>query len=198
MTHSKQTGLLQDEEIESFIRNGYHICTPDVSPVLHARVAAQIAAVLARDSRAFDDHTLRGEMRPTPADPTANSNDIFMRLPALAEVCSTPNVCGALTSLCGRGYQMQVHRHVHFKPPWKGETVPEMPVLPRGLHQDGRFRTLFGWNRFMRYPYLPVRIIAFYYPEGVTAGNGVTRVLPTPFPYLPTRVAWLTRWWLLL
>ena len=64
-----------------------------------------------------------------------------------------------------------------------------MPALPGGMHQDGRFRTLFGWNRFMRYPYLPMKIIAFYYPEGVTEGNGPTRKLPALCPFAQPRGA---------
>ena len=66
----------------------------------------------------IDDHTLRKKARPTPEDPTANSNDILRQLPALAEVCDAPTVRGALTSLCGRGYQMQAHRKRRTYPSW--------------------------------------------------------------------------------
>ena len=129
---------------------------------------------------AFDDHTLGRVARPSAADPVANSNDVLRQLPALAEVCDSGAVRGALTSLCGRGYRMQVHRHVHFKGPGKLDGSATMPALPGSLHQDGRFRTLAGWNRFMRYPYLPLKVICFYYPEGVTdEANGPTQVVPS-------------------
>ncbi len=110
----------------------------------------------------------------------ANSNDVLRQLPALAEVCDSSAVRGALTSLCGRGYQMQVHRHVHYKGPGKLDGSTTMPALPGSLHQDGRFRNLAGWNRFIRYPYLPLKIICFYYPEGVVdEANGPTQVVPS-------------------
>ena len=138
---------------------------------------------------AFDDHTLRRVARPSASDPVANSNDLLRQLPALAEVRDSAAVRGALTSLCGRGYRMQVHRHVHYKEPGQLDGSTRMPALPGSLHQDGRFRNLAGWNRFIRYPYLPLKVICFYYPEGVVdEANGPTQVVPRSH-FVPRAVA---------
>ena len=110
--------LLRDDDVEVFIRNGFHVCQPAVPAALHERAAAEIAELLERCPTIFDDHTLRNKARPTSEDATANSNDILRQLPALAEVCDSPTVRGALTSLCGRGYQMQAHRKRRTYPSW--------------------------------------------------------------------------------
>lgn len=171
--------LLGDEQVASFCELGYAVIAPNVSQQLHAAAAEQVTALRADHPNAFDDHTLGGRARPSADDSTANSNDILRQLPALVEVCASSAVRGALTSLCGRGYQMQVHRHVHYKEPGNLDGSAVMPALPGSLHQDGRFRNLAGWNRFIRYPYLPHKIICFYYPEGVMdEANGPTQVVP--------------------
>jgi ectoine hydroxylase-related dioxygenase (phytanoyl-CoA dioxygenase family) len=176
--------LLDDEAVARFIATGYHVVVPDAADAaLHVRAAAEIAELLEERPTVFDDHTLRERARPTPDDATPNSNDILRLLPAVTEVVESPAVRGALTSLCGRGYQYQAHRHVHFKQPGvvDAETPSSAPPpsFAGGMHQDGRFRALFGWNRFIRYPFLPLKCIAFYYPEGVAdVKNGPTACVP--------------------
>jgi len=170
--------LLTDEQVAEFVRRGYHVVTPDVPAAVHQRVCDEVEALLETHQGAFDDHTLRGGASRT----KNNSNDILRQLPTLPRVCEDRRVHGALTSLLGSGYGMQVHRHVHRKLPGTGdlkeakERWEEQGKFDVGaLHQDGRFRSLHGWNRFFRHPYLPLKVIAFYYPHAVAETNGPTQ-----------------------
>ena len=171
--------LLSDAEMAAFISRGLHVVAPGVGPAVHRRVCKEIEQLHAGSAAAFDDHTLHGETRERP-----NSNDLLRQVPSLAEVCGDARVCGALASLLGPRHYQQVHRHVHFKSPSQPEgreAAVEQWQTARfqqgNLHQDGRFRALGGWNRFFRHPYLPFKLVVFYFPHAVTELNGPTQVV---------------------
>ena len=66
---------------------------------------------------------------------------------------------GALTSLVGENYTLEVHGACHYVAPRKGG---------QSLHQDGQWRSFAGWNRhYARRWHLPRKLMCFYYPHEV-------------------------------
>ena len=147
-----QQYLLNDEEIQNFIKNGYITVHPDL-PDVHEEIYRETAAIFEKEE-----------------DPR---NHILQKIPALYQVFAHPTIRGVLTSLLGPNYMMHPHRHAHMKQPGqKGGT----------WHQDGRskhFTTkdhgwLFEWRRHHRFR----SVWAWYYPQEVTENMGPTAVIP--------------------
>ena len=147
-----QQYLLNDRQIQNFIKNGYIIVHPDL-PDVHEEIHRETAAIFEREG-----------------DPR---NHILQKIPELHQVFAHPTVCGVLTSLLGPNYMMHPHRHAHMKQPGqKGGS----------WHQDGRskqFTTkdhgwLFEWRRHHRFR----SVWAWYYPQEVTEDMGPTAVIP--------------------
>ena len=86
--------LLNDEQVMSFVVNGFITVMPDLPATFHADICAGIDAL--------------------PANP---GNGIYEALPALKDVYEHPVVKGALHSLLGPGYAMNGHRHMHVTRP---------------------------------------------------------------------------------
>ena len=144
--------LLNDEQIQDFIKNGYISVHPDL-PDLHEEIYRETAAVFEKEG-----------------DPR---NRILQKVPALYQVFAHPIVRGALTSLLGPNYMIHPHRHAHMKQPGQKGGA---------WHQDGRskhFTTkdhgwLFEWRRHHRFR----SVWAWYYPQEVTEDMGPTAVIP--------------------
>eukprot|EP00927_Polykrikos_kofoidii_P076682 TRINITY_DN73734_c0_g1_i1.p1 TRINITY_DN73734_c0_g1~~TRINITY_DN73734_c0_g1_i1.p1 ORF type:complete len:699 (-),score=100.65 TRINITY_DN73734_c0_g1_i1:131-2161(-) len=73
----------------------------------------------------------------------------------------SPELVGALTTLLGEDYTLMPHRHCHL-----AKTEGQQ------LHQDD----YFGYDNFRQM--VPTDLIAFYYPQAVTAQMGPTAVVP--------------------
>ena len=130
--------LLSDAEVLAFVRRGYHIVSPGCGPAVHAAAVEQAEAEA-----------------PSPV------LDGFVQCPALLEVCRDERVVGALTSLAGEGYTLEVHGARHYVEAGQGG---------QSQHQDGQWRRFGGWNRHhARRWHLPRKLMCFYYPHDVVS-----------------------------
>ena len=91
-------------------------------------------------------------------------------LPSVQDVCRSPAVRGALTSLIGEGYTL--HPHGGFHPREAREGTPGLPG--QGFHKDGFFP---GNGHGLRY-HRPEYLLFFYYPQDTTELSGPTEILP--------------------
>ncbi|MCY3555278.1 MAG: HEAT repeat domain-containing protein [Gemmatimonadetes bacterium] len=90
-------------------------------------------------------------------------NNILPRIPEIHRVFDQPSVRGALTSLLGPGYLMHPHRYCHLNKP--GSSGQQW-------HKDDY---IFDHNvRHARCRW----VMAFYYPQDVSADMGPTGILP--------------------
>lgn len=90
-------------------------------------------------------------------------NNILPRIPEIQRVFDQPAVRGALTSLLGPGYHMHPHRYCHLNKP--GSSGQQW-------HKDDY---IFDHNvRHARCRW----VMAFYYPQDVSADMGPTGILP--------------------
>lgn len=147
-----QQYLLNDEQMQCFIKDGYTTVHPDL-PDIHEEIHRATAAIFEKEG-----------------DPR---NHILQKVPALYQVFAHPSVRGVLTSLLGPNYMIHPHRHAHMKSPGQKGGA---------WHQDGRskhFTTkdhgwLFEWRRHHRFR----SVWAWYYPQEVTEDMGPTAVIP--------------------
>ena len=147
-----QQYLLNDQQIQNFIKNGYITVHPNL-PDVHEEIYRKTAAIFEKEG-----------------DPR---NHILQKVPELSQVFAHPTVRGVLTSLLGPNYMMHPHRHAHMKQPGQKGGA---------WHQDGRskhFTTkdhgwLFEWRRHHRFR----SVWAWYYPQEVTEDMGPTAVIP--------------------
>jgi HEAT repeat protein len=98
-------------------------------------------------------------------------NNILPRLPELQCIFDDPPVAGALASLLGPTYAMHPHRYCHRNE--RGSTAQR-------LHKDTRE---FSGDHHLRH-HRPRWLIAFYYPQDVSADMGPTAVVPRSQYYL--------------
>ncbi|MXX02481.1 MAG: hypothetical protein F4X08_05550 [Gemmatimonadetes bacterium] len=90
-------------------------------------------------------------------------NNILPRIPEIHKVFDQPSVRGALTSLLGPGYLMHPHRYCHLnKPGSSGQQWHKDDYIFDHNVRHARFR----W------------VMAFYYPQDVSADMGPTGILP--------------------
>ena len=137
--------LLTDTEVANFIVNGYHMVTPDLPRELNERIAQKL-----------------DELDENPGDAITES------VPDLNQILVHPVVVGALTSLLGKEYEVQSHRHWHCKLPGSGFM---------SWHQDGTNNRDHYINRFL----------GLYYPTDITPEMGPTVIDPgTQFRNAPS------------
>ncbi|MEZ4860388.1 MAG: HEAT repeat domain-containing protein [Caldilineaceae bacterium] len=89
--------LLNDEQMQRFIRDGYITVQADFPDGFHQALYERIDEVFAREKNP--------------------GNNILPRLPQIQQVFDHPAVRGALTSILGPDYLMNPHRHCHLNPP---------------------------------------------------------------------------------
>ena len=153
--------LLEDEQVRSFVANGFLRLAPDVSPSLHAEVDA-----LLRD--AVENEGWYG-------------NNILARVPKLHDVIECPVVRGALESLAGPGYCLHPHRAVHSSTPVEnGAPAPppeaDAPRMGKGSVAGS------GWHQDAQSPlararhHTPRFLIGFYFPHETPVAMGPTRM----------------------
>ncbi|NQZ68275.1 MAG: phytanoyl-CoA dioxygenase, partial [Lentisphaeria bacterium] len=89
-----EPALLNDDELLSFIVNGYYLLKPDYATPIHQEVCNKLNAL---------------ESNP--------GNGILEAVPELNEIYDHPMVKGALASILGADYTMNQHRHWHKRGP---------------------------------------------------------------------------------
>ena len=94
--------LLSDDQVRRFIADGFIFIDSNLAPSFHAAMTQQIA------------YALEYEL-PHPGD------NILARVPALNEVCESPAVKGALSSLLGNQFIFLPHRFPHNSEPLGSE-----------------------------------------------------------------------------
>lgn len=150
--------LLSDAEVVGFLRRGYHIVQPNqmgVTAAHHAAITEQADRVAQR-GEATKNGVLAGKTMPA-----GHGQNLFAldAIPDLDRVVRDPAVEGALTSLLGANYKLQVHRTNHYKFANGGD---------QQFHIDGQWRNLGqGWFRHYRRWHRPRKILCFYYPHDV-------------------------------
>lgn len=121
----------------------------------HVQVNAGLPADFHRDLYRKIETVLEEEGNP--------GNNILPRVPEIQRVFDQPAVRGALTSLLGPGYLMHPHRYCHLNKP--GSSGQQW-------HKDDY---IFDHNvRHARCRW----VMAFYYPQDVSADMGPTGILP--------------------
>ncbi len=89
--------LLDDAQMQQFIRDGYVQVKADFVAPLHQQIYDQLENVFEKEGNL--------------------GNNILPRVPQIKEVFDHPAVTGALTSLLGPDYTMNPHRHCHLNSP---------------------------------------------------------------------------------
>lgn len=98
--------LLTDEQIKSFIVNGFLILKTDFPAEFHAGLVGQLNEIYEKEGNP--------------------GNNILPRIRDLQRVFENPVITGALTSVLGDNYLLHTHRHGHFN------SIPK----PGGWHKD--------------------------------------------------------------
>jgi HEAT repeat protein len=86
--------LLTDEQMRTFITEGFLILQTDLSEAFHQRLVEQLHQVYEKEGNP--------------------GNNLLPRIPELHKVFDHPVVTGALTSVLGPNYMMHAHRHGHY------------------------------------------------------------------------------------
>lgn len=146
---TKPKVLLSDEQVHSFIRDGFLVLNPTESELpasLHAELY-KAAVDLANEARG----------RPNP-HLTHFGDNLLARIPMISKVLSSPTVVGAVESVLGEKAVMHPHHFVHMA-----------TQNDQGWHQDENL----PWNsRGNVRSHRTVAILVGYYPQDVTLELG--------------------------
>ena len=134
-----KTYLLTDDQMRHFIVNGYVIINTELPASFHDFVYERTETVFEKEGNP--------------------GNNLLPRIPEIQAVFDDKRVIGGLTSVLGKDYYMQPHRHPHFNQP-KSEG--------QRMHQDGGRR----WSHHTR------RLLVFYYPQDTPIELGPTAIVP--------------------
>ena len=93
----KSLPLLRDQQMKSFIRDGYIKLIPDYPPELHEKIYREIEQMLNKNGNL--------------------GNNILPLIPDIKKIFDHPLVRGALTGVLGTNYVMHSHRFCHFNAP---------------------------------------------------------------------------------
>ena len=93
----KPLPLLRDQQMKSFIRDGYIKLIPDYPPELHEKIYREIEQMLNKNGNL--------------------GNNILPLIPDIKKIFDHPLVRGALTGVLGTSYVMHSHRFCHFNAP---------------------------------------------------------------------------------
>ena len=97
--------LLCDEQVRSFLANGFLTLRPDLPAEFHREMFERCVALIGDDN----DHN--------------PGNNLLPVMPELQLVFDDPVIKGALTSVLGDGYMMHPHRFLHDNPPGSDQQV---------------------------------------------------------------------------
>ena len=122
----QQPLLLNDQQMKSFITNGFLILKTDFSKEFHAGLVDQLNEVYEKEGNP--------------------GNNILPRIRDMQKVFEHPVITGALTSVLGPNYLLHTHRHGHYN------SIPK----PGGWHKDSywgydRLRNHHPWWAMIMY-----------------------------------------------
>src|SRR5262245_3034633 len=137
--------LLSDEQVRSFLANGFITVQPTLPQSFHDTIYEAFDRIVP------DDHIeIPGRLKKnTPG------NNILPLLPQLGELFTDPVVKGALTSLLGADHFIEPLRALHNNMPADGE---------QPLHKDSNA----GYKRHVR-THRPWTLLLLYYPQDTPA-----------------------------
>lgn len=139
---------LTDDQMRTFIRDGYVEVKPDLPREFHDEMFAKI------------DELFESEGNP--------GNNILPRVPELQNIYDDPTVHGAFQSIVGDDYYAEPHRHVHYnRPHSEGQT----------LHKDS-FTRRRHHTRWLVTFYYPQDTTLEMGPTGVVPGTQYSNVIP--------------------
>ncbi len=166
--------LLSDDQVRSFIVDGFISLEADIEP----RLNEEIYALLKYSSE----------------NETPLGNNILSRIPRMHEVLRCPKVKGALISLLGPDYFIHPHRAMHKTTPVSEGTRPVHKTKPitedtdkfgllTDAHLMGEGSTATSvWHQDSQSPlararhHVPRYLIGFYFPHAVSKDMGPTRI----------------------
>ena len=140
---SPQKVLLSDDEVKTFLINGWHILPgPHIGlpDALHDSIYEEGMSMLA-EARALDEGGL-GQLV---------AENVSSRIPAMREICASPLVSGAIQSLLGEGYALHPHTFLHST----------FPGNDQDFHKDG----ILPWNGHAMRTHQPEYMLMLYYPQ---------------------------------
>ncbi|QHW34297.1 phytanoyl-CoA dioxygenase [Paenibacillus rhizovicinus] len=123
---TQQPLLLNDDQMKSFIANGFLILKTDFPSEFHERLVTQLNEIYDKEGNP--------------------GNNILPRIRDLQRVFEHPVITGALTSVLGPEYLLHTHRHGHYN------SIPK----PGGWHKDSywgynRLRNHHPWWAMIMY-----------------------------------------------
>ncbi len=162
--------LLTDEEMQSFIREGYITLQSTLPKSYH------------------DDMRVRLEPLDEQLGPA--HNNILPVVPQLRELLDDPAVHGALVSILGPDYYLHFHRHDQVNFPQSVQAIEPWHLGDGRLHKDGDYHShhMVDGRRHHATRFL----MMFYYPQDVSLEMGPTAVAPRS-QYFPRRALEMQR-----
>ena len=153
--------LLNDDQIRSFIVDGFISLRPDVDPEVNDDIHRSLKVSSEKES--------------------PHGNNVLSRVPKMHEVLRCATINGALVSLLGPDYLLHPHRALHKSTPMDKKL--ENYTLSTDGHQMGKGSSATSmWHQDAQSPlararhHLPKFLIGFYYPHAVTKAMGPTRI----------------------
>ena len=146
---------LTDAQLQRFLVDGYLVLRPNLPEGLHRRVYERIAAVLEQTGNPY--------------------NNLLPEVPELGQVFCHPAVTGALASILGDGYYLNLHRRCHDRT--AGTEAQDM-------HQDSLHNSRYAVDGTRRHHHVRWAM-AFYYPQDTDELMGPDRgraAQPVPQP----------------
>jgi len=142
--------LLNDEQMQNFIRDGYLILHPDFPEGFNEKVYTRI-------DESFDK---TGGKNP--------GNNLLPAVPELQDVWDHPLVHGAFSSILGPDHYLHLHRHVHESRP--GSEAKRM-------HKDSLHNSRYCADQNRRH-HRCRWMMAMYYPQDTPDEMGPTSIIP--------------------
>jgi hypothetical protein len=146
--------LLTDEQIQSFILNGYIQVEADFDEPVHQNLYNKIDAIWDTEGNV--------------------GNNILPRIPEIQEVFDHPRVAGAFTSLLGEDYIVNPHRHCHLNAPGsRGQTWHKDNYTATYNIRQPRFRWVMAF-------YYPQDVTNDMGPTGILPGRHFYKGISDP------------------
>ena len=162
--------LLTDEEMQSFIREGYITLQSTLPKSYHEDMCVRLEPL---DEQLGPGH-----------------NNILPVVPQLRDLLDDPVIHGALLSILGPGYYLHFHRHDQVNFPQSEQPIEPWHLGDGRLHKDGDYHSHHMVDG--RRHHAPRFLMMFYYPQDVSLEMGPTAVAPRS-QYLPRRALEMQR-----
>lgn len=152
LSQADRPTALTEQQIGSFLRNGFLRLTPGMSVQQHDRIFWSTDRIFLRSGIRFNP-----------------LNNILPMVPELRDMLNDPYVVEAASTLLGPNYLVHPHRHCHTNFANPGA---ETPAMLQGFHKDGHAVKPRPRHREPRW------LILFYSPQDTPLHRGPTAVMP--------------------